>query len=195
MVIQFYIVSYGIYKWLSGKNWKIWLFALVLSIGLSALTPVISNSIPEIVSKLYGQSFIPYFWMFIAGAMINEFKGRLLPLFKKYWSIAFVITLIIMTIGCDYALGHYGLFRTIVLFVCLLGFAYAVPLVNVKIYISYALYIYHMTVVNAMIALGYMHKPIYLLVVTIITIAFSYLSTMWVGNWSQMMKKKINLNK
>lgn len=130
--------------------------------------------------------------MFVAGAMVSEFKSTLLPLFKKYWWIAFAISIAIMAIGCDYALGHYGLLRTLSLLVYLIGFAYAVPQVNIKADISYAVYIYHMTVVNAMIALDYMHKPIYLIVVTIITFAVSYLSTKWVGNWSQIMKKKIN---
>lgn len=191
VLIQFYIVAYWTYKWLNGKNWKVWLFALILSVGLSALTPVIRNNVPEIVGKLYGQTFIPYFWMFIAGAMVSEFKSTLLPLFKKYWWIAFAISIAIMATGFDYPLGHYGLLRTLSLLVCLIGFAYAVPQVNIKTDISYAVYIYHMTVVNAMINLGYMHKPLYLLVVSIITFAVSYLSTKWVGKWSQMMKRKI----
>lgn len=194
VLIQFYIVTYWTYKWLNGKNWKFWLLALVLSVGLSVLTPFVRNNVPEIVGKLYGQTFIPYFWMFIAGAMVSEFKSVLLPLFKKYWWIAFAFSLAIMATGCDYALGHYGLLRTLSLFFCLIGFAYAVPQVNLKTDISYAVYIYHMTVVNAMIVLGYMHKPIYLLVVTIITFAVSYLSTKCVGNWSQMMKKKNRYN-
>lgn len=69
-----------------------------------------------------------------------------------------------MFLGFDYNLVHYGLFRTISQFVYLLGFVYAVPQVNIKTDISNAVYIYHMTVVNAMITLGYIHKPIYLLV-------------------------------
>lgn len=61
VLVQFYIVAYWTYKWLNGKNWKVWLFALILSVGLSALTPVIRNNVPEIFGKLYGQTFIPYF--------------------------------------------------------------------------------------------------------------------------------------
>ena len=191
VLIQFYFVAFFVYKWLSGKNWNVWIRAFILSVGVSALTPIVRGVLPEIIGKLYGQTFVPYFWMFIAGAFVSEFKEKLLPLIQKYWWIAFAITLAIMLSGFDYSLGHYGLLRTISLFVCLLGFAYAVPQVNIKTDISYAVYIYHMTVVNALITLGYMHKPIYLLVVTIITFAISYLSTKWVGNWSQKMKKKI----
>lgn len=59
------------------------------------------------------------------------------------------------------------------------------PQVNIKTDISYAVYIYHMTVVNAMITLGYMHKPIYLVVISLVTFAISYLSTKYVGGWAQ----------
>ncbi len=192
VLIQFYIVAFFVYKLLKGKSWKIWVLAFILSVCVSALTPIVRGTLPEVVGKLYGQTLIPYFWMFIAGAFVSEFKEELLPLIKRYWWAAFAITLVIKSTSFDYSLGHYGLFRTLSLFVCLLGFAYAVPQVNIKTDISYAVYIYHMTVVNAMITLGYMHKPIYLLWVTIITFAVSYLSTKWVGNWSQKMKKKIS---
>ena len=190
VLIQFYILAFFVYKYLKGKNWKVWILSLILSIIVSALTPIVREPLPEIIGKLYGQTFFPYFWMFIIGAFVSEFKDRLLPLFKRYWWIALAISIAIMFSGFDYSLGLYGLFRTISLFVCLLGFAYTVPQVNIKTDISFAVYIYHMTVVNAMITLGYMHKPIYLLVVTIITFAVSYLSTIWIGNWSQKMKAK-----
>lgn len=189
VLIQFYIVAFFVYKWLKGKDWKTWILAIIFSIGVSSLTPIVRGAFPEIAGKLYSQTFIPYFWMFIIGAFVSEFKESFLPIIRKYWWIACAITLAIWTSGFDYSLGHYGLFRTIALFVCLLGFAYAVPQVNIKTDISYAVYIYHMTVVNAMISLGYVHKPIYLLVVTITTFIISYFSTKWIGRWSQKMKK------
>ena len=193
VLIQFYVIAFYVYKWLRGKNLKIWILALVLSIGISAITPVIQDCVPEIISKFYGQTFIPYFWMFIFGAMVSEFgKGKWLPVIKKYWWAAFLVTVLIIVSGFDLRLVHYGLFRTMLLFVCLLGFAYAVPQVNIKTDISYAVYIYHMTVVNAMITLGYLQKPIYLLLVTILTFGISYMSTKLVGNWSQKMKKMIS---
>lgn len=191
VLIQFYIVAFFVYKWLRDRNWKVWILAFSISVGASALTPIIRGVLPDVVGKLYGQTFIPYFWMFMIGAVVSECKEKLLPLIKKYWWIAFAITVNIMFFDFDYHLGHYGLFRTISLFVCLLGFAYTVPQVNIKTDISYAVYIYHMTVVNAMITMGYMHKPLYLLVVTIITFSVSYLSTKAVGNWSQKMKQRV----
>lgn len=188
VLIQFYIVAYFVCKWLRDKDWKIWMLVLVASVGVSSLTPLLRGVLPEIAGKLYDQTFIPYFWMFIIDAMVSEFKEKMLPVIKKYWWVAFCITLVIMAAGFDLRLGHYSFLRTIALFLCLLGLAYAVPLINIKTDISYAVYIYHMTVVNAMIALGYMQKPVYLLVVIVITFVLSYLSTKWIGNWSQKMK-------
>ena len=193
VLIQFYIVAFFVYRWLRGKTWAVWTLVFALSVGVSAITPIICRNLPEIVAKLYGQTFLSYFWLFILGAFVSEFKEKFLPFIIKYWWVAFCITLLIKYLDFNYTLGNYNLFGTMELFVCLLGFAYAVPQINIKTDISYAVYIYHMTVVNAMITLGYMHKPIYLLLVTIITFAVSYLSTKCIGKWSQKMKMKYSI--
>ena len=193
VLIQFYIVVFFVYRWLRGKTWTVWTLFFALSNGVSAITPIICGNLPDIVAKLYGQTFISYFWMFILGAFVSEFKEKFLFYIIKYWWVALCITLLIKFSGFDYTLGNYSLLGTISLFVCLLGLAYAIPWINIKTDISYAVYIYHMTVVNALITLGYMHKPIYLLVVIIITFVFSYLSTKWVGKWSQKMKMKYSI--
>lgn len=65
--------------------------------------------------------------MFLVGACVAEFRESLLPFFKRYWFVSLAITVVIMLSGIDCNLGNYGLFRTIALFACLLGFAYAAP--------------------------------------------------------------------
>lgn len=64
-------------------------------------------------------------------------------------------------------------------------------MLNINTDISYGVYIYHMTVVNALIALGYMQKPILLIIVVIVTCLLSYITTKTIGAFSKRMKAKL----
>ena len=76
------------------------------------------------------------------------------------------------------------------LFLCLTGAAYVFPKLNVKTDISYGVYIYHMTVVNALIELGYTGNQWLLLLVTAITFILAWISTKTIGKLSMRMKGK-----
>lgn len=190
VLVQFYIVAYFIYKLLHGRKLWIWLLVVFASIGLGSMTPLIDDCIPETMAKLYHQTLLPYLWMFLLPSMVAERKDYFLPLLKRYWWVFIVFVLVIMFTGYDLK-ASYGVFRTTLLFLGLTGFAYVAPWLNLKTDISYAVYIYHMTLVNAFIALGIMGKPIHLLLVTIMTFVISYLSTKTIGSLSQRMKKKV----
>ena len=56
----------------------------------------------------------------------------------------------------------------------LIGFAYCTPHMNLKIDLSYGIYIYHMTVVNVMIEFGFLGQIYYLFVVLIITLLLAF---------------------
>lgn len=190
VLTQFYLLAYYTFKVLSGRNIRTWLIAISVFIIIAYLTPYIQQPLPEIIGKLYGQTFMPYFWMFIVGAFFSEHKDKLLPICKKYWFAFCLMTIAIMVTDWDISLGMYGMFRSISLFFCLIGLAYNAPWMNVKTDISYAVYIYHMTIVNALIAMGFTGKPLYLLVVTFLTFVISYISTVTVGSFSKRMKSQ-----
>lgn len=190
VLIQFYLLAYFTYKLLRGRKMLVWLSVIIVFIGIAYATPQITGSMPEIIGKLYGQTFMPYFWMFLVGAFFSEHKERLLPICMKYWYIFGLITIGIMTTGWDIPLGMYGMLRSIFLFLCLLGFAYKASWLNVKTDISYGVYIYHMTIVNALIALGFTGESLYLLIVTVLTFIISYFSTITIGNLSKRMKSQ-----
>ena len=168
-----------------------WILSIILFVALSLATPTVRLYLPETVGKLLGQTFIPHFWMFLVGAFLSEFKEKLLPICLKYWYVFVLITIALIITSLDVKLGDYCLFRSIFLFLGLLGFAYKAPWLNVKTDISYGVYIYHMTFVNAFIVLGFTDKPFYLIVVTILTFTISYISTKTIGSLSQRMKQKI----
>lgn len=101
---------------------------------------------------------------------------------------------IVDTFTFDVVLGKYMFVRTLFLFGGLTGLAYAIPQLNIKTDISYAVYIYHMTIVNALIELGYSQNGLLLLIVFVMTCLISWASTITVGEWSKK-KKRIYLPK
>ena len=188
--IQFYFCVFFIYKWLNKRNIYLWGGVFWVSIIIGYLTPYIIDKLPGVLGKIYGITLIPYLLMFILSAFVSEYKDRVLPFIKKYWYIFILLLLFQKYVYCwDFKIFTYYLLET-VLFIGLLGFSYAVPSINIKTDMSYAMYIYHMTVINAMIVMGYMSTPIYLSIALFISIILSYISTITIGKWSAKIKSR-----
>ena len=85
----------------------------------------------------------------------------------------------------------YGIVRCGSLISGLIGFAYAFPKINLKIDISYPLYLYHMTVVNVMLQLGYSGKRIHLLIAIMISCLFAFISTETIGKLANRIKLRL----
>lgn len=162
---------------------------ILASVVLGWATPIISKALPVISGKLYGESLFPYLWMFLVSAFAAEYSDKLLPFIKRYWW-GFIAILLIKryVIHWDIGIHSYSLFDTILLFGGIVGFAYTFPKINVKTDISYGIYIYHMTVMNALIALGFVGQWWTLWCVVGFTCLLSWISTVTVGKMS--MRKK-----
>ena len=193
VLIQFYIFAYFFYKWLHGKKLWVWVVAILGSLGLSLLTPAVRSFIPEIAGKLYGQTLIPYLWMFLCAALVAEKKDVMIPFLKKYWW-AFVAALLLKKYLLHWDIqASYSVFGTLLLFLGLVGFAYSFPKLNIKTDISYGIYIYHMTVVNALMTFGLFHNPWLFVLVLVATCLLAWISTKTVGAWAGRMKvRKVN---
>lgn len=189
VLIQYYIVAYFIYKLLHGRNMRMWILSIIASVGLSCITPLIDVRVPVTIAKLYHQTLFPYLWMFLIPSIVAERKDDFLPMMKKHWWVFGIIALVVMYSGYDLK-ASYGFLQTTALFFGLTGFAYVAPCLNVKTDISYGVYIYHMTFVNAFIALGFTGKPLYLFIIAIMTFVMSYVSTKTIGTFSQSKKRK-----
>ena len=152
---------------------------------LGWLTPYVQHLLPVTVGKLYGVSLLPYLWMFILSSFVAEYRERILPFLKKYWWAFLILRLIrLCFLQIDILMGMYLFFDTVLLFCAIVGFAYALPQINIKTDISYGVYIYHMTVVNALIALGITGNRWELWFVIGITCFLAWLSTITVGRLS-----------
>ena len=189
VLIQFYFFAYFVYKVLHRQKIWVWLIAFAALLCVSMMVPLMRANLSEIAGKLLGQTLLPYFWMFLVASFVAEKKDVVLPFLKKYWWPFMVVLLLVRVTGVDFMAG-YNVLSTILLFLCLTGAAYVFPKLNVKTDISYGVYIYHMTVVNALIALGYTGNQWQLLIVAIITFILAWVSTKTVGKLAMRMKGK-----
>ena len=190
VLIQFYIVAYPAYKLLHGKKNWIWICTIVAFIALGAATETIRSHMPTMVGKLYGQTFIPYFWLFIMAAFVAEKKEKVIPFVTKWWWALVILCLLkkylhVPDISIPY---FYPLIGSTLLFFAALGIGYALPKLNVKTDISYGIYIYHMTVVNAMLTFGLMHNQWYFAIALAVTCLLAWVSTKTIGEWSRKRK-------
>lgn len=191
VLIQFYFFAYFFYKLLHGKKSHTWFITIAITIAIAYVSPYIESVLPEIIGKLYSQTLLPYLWMFLSAAYIAENRERFLPFIQKYWYVFIAITIITKMAHLDIDLSKYNLIQTITTFVGLLGISQALPNLNIKTNISYGIYLYHMTVVNALITFNYLHSPWLLFIVIIITCILAWISQKTVGEWS--LKTKRNL--
>lgn len=191
VIIQSYIVLYFVSKMAKGQKWKWWIASLGVSILFAIGTRIIYPLLPSIFSKLLGQTFIPYFWMFLLGAMLSNYFEQIVPYLKKLWYVFLFVSLLCVVTRIDINADTYGIVRCGSLISGLIGFAYAFPKINLKIDISYPLYLYHMTVVNVMLQLGYSGKRIHLLIAIMISCLFAFISTETIGTLANRIKLRL----
>ena len=191
VLIQFYFCAYFIFKWLSNKKLYIWGGVIVVSVIIGWLTPYLTSILPKTIGKLYCLTLIPYLWMFLVAAFMAEFKDKVLPLLRQFWWV-FVLFVLIKRIWLHLDIAAmYPVLDTVLLFCGIVGFSYMFPKLNIKTDISYGVYIYHMTVVNALIALGFTGGAWELWIVIGVTCLLAWISTVTVGRLSVKKKQKL----
>ncbi len=188
VLIQFYVIVWFMRKFLHNKKLMCWILVFSASVLLGMIPSFVLGILPVILIKLYGQTVFAYLYLFVAGAFLAEFKNKLLPIVIKYWCVLLCLGAVFYLTGIDIPYTSYNIIKSILTIYGIIGFAYAFPKLNIKTDVSYGLYIYHMTVVNAMITFGLVGKAIYLFVALAISLLFAWISTKTVGLWSQNKK-------
>jgi peptidoglycan/LPS O-acetylase OafA/YrhL len=112
--------------------------------------------------KLIGVSFIPWFYMFLVGVFFQRNSERLLAWFGGRFALAFVLYCVLAALGSS--LLHLNLGNTLglplflALAIVTFAAAFSRPQLSDNLLrrndISYGVYIYHMPLVNLLIALG-----------------------------------------
>lgn len=183
VMIQFYVIAWFVYKLFKGKNNRVWIMGLIISFAVSWVLGMAFDHIGiEIVSKLYSQTIIKYFWLFYIGAFIAEFKEKMLPMFQKYWWVLLIIAAVFFWIQFDIYSG-YHLFWSTFLIAGLIGFAYRFPQLQLETDISYGIFLYHMTAVNAFVIFGWIKNWVWAALCICITVGLAWVSTMTIGVW------------
>lgn len=190
IMIQAYIIMWLLYKFLHRSKKSTWIITGFISVGLSFTPILVEVLMPEIVFKLYNQTFIPYIWLFILGALLSEFFEFVIIFLKKYWYCFACITLIIVYLDWKIP-GAYNILRCIPMALAIVGFSYKFPQFALKKDYSYGIYIYHMIVINVMIHLGYTGKVIYIWIAFLTTCFLAIISYWTVGAFSRKKKEGV----
>lgn len=188
VTVQSYIVIYILFRFLQNKpKWR-WFLVFSVSAASHAAVPLLEKFLPEILIKLFSQTFVPYFWIFLLGAFLSENFDKIMPICKKTWYIFFVFAIIFTFVPFD--LGQYGILKTLVFAPALLGFAYCFPQLNLRYDITYGMYLYHMIVLNVLIHMGKTGSYAYFFLALGITVILSLLSFFAIGRFYRIQKKK-----
>ena len=191
--VQFYIVIWFAFKLLRKQKKVGWLVVMLTTMAVGALLPVLESRLPEIGCKLLQQTLLPYFWLFMLGCLLANYSTQLLPWLKKLWPALLALAAVIKWTGWDLH-ASYDLLHSSFLTAGLIGFAYCLPKLNIRIDISYGVYIYHMIVINAMIALGFVGSWAHLAITILITCLLAVVSTLTLGRLGDRKNKKAGEN-
>lgn len=188
VTVQFYIVAWLTRKFWSSRKPRFWITSIVVFMIIGACTGIVQELLPAIIFKLYCQTLVQYLWIFWLGLAVAEYADKLLSILKRYWWISIAVFAAWKVIGIDVYARNYPIFMTTISCLGCLGIAYAFPTLKIKIDVSYAMFIYHMILVNVLISIGCMGVK-GLIITTVVTILAAFLSTVSVGKWA--MKKGV----
>jgi len=144
----------------------------------------------SIAGKLLEHSFIPYFFMFLIGAVLQRlgvYNSQLVYGKGVFWSAAYLLYCYLVPVSEASTIASRFL-----LAICVISVAYTLPRVAGILLrrndISYGVYIYHGVILNIMVSLGLFGRIEYLIVVLVGAYAMGYLS--WVFVERRFLRKK-----
>lgn len=192
VMIQAYIALWFFHKLLHKKGLKRWIVVLVITTLLNLLRPLTEAYVPGMVYKLSFYLFASHIWLFLVGAFMSEYFDQIIVWLKRFWWLALAISQVAMYTGFDY--GTYGTLKGLFLGIGVIGLGYVLPKLTVKYDFSYGLYIYHMIVVNAMVALGCQNDVLWMFVSYALSLTLAAISYFTIGGISRALRKKATLN-
>lgn len=180
VTIQFYLIIWVLYRWLKDKPQKVWFGILFLSLLIGVLFEArVQTCLPAVIQVLIAIGHD--FWIFFIGCFLAKYFDKYIPILVKYWYLSFVGLVFYEAVTWQIAdIVHYSLTGIFLLTLFIFGFAYRFPRITLKTDISYAIYLYHMVFINAAVQLGYRGNASAAFVVVLLTLIFSYISTMLV---------------
>lgn len=184
--IQFYILVYWFAKRLKDASVKTWMLLLSFLAILAIVLEKFNTLYPEFIYKLLSVSILPFLYIFLFGMMVYYKRDIIIPNLTKYCFpiVALYIVwnfipshLIIMFEGV-----RYNVITTFLLMIALFALAYSGTGKRLKVDYSYAFYLYHMVVLNAIhhFYISRLENNLFavliFLITTILTSVFAFLS-------------------
>lgn len=192
VMVQSYCMIFALNKWLRGRKSRMkFLIALLFAgMALNIITPGMKGFFPDIAYKLWSQTFFPYIWLFILGAVICECFDGIINFLMKYWPVLLAASLLISVLHLENGIGIYETVGNSLLGAAIVGFAYALPDFDIKYDFSYGFYIYHMIVINFMVEYGCIGKVSYFLIAFIASATLAVISYYVAGELGRKLKRK-----
>jgi len=207
--IQFYALLPFLYRFcLRSRHGWLGTPALVLLAFLSHWLWCVLQSHAQIDTtdlryKLLGVTLLPYLFMFILGLLIQRHLTLLASILNGwalFWLAAYVGTCLVLktshvaTVSLASPISLFGSavsFSLLALFV--ISFALTCRSKSDQILhgndYSYGIYIYHMLVVNALVQIGWLHRPIYLAATAVVTVGLA------AGSWLLVERPALRLKR
>ena len=153
--LEFYVIILVIWKWIRNKGIITWGILLACFAGLNYLTAIAGDG-EMIAIKLLNCSIIPYLSMFMIGCFFYRFREKIFNCDSRLIAIVGVFFIAMYFLGDGLISGSYlPLLSGISLAAMTIIFGYLFKIkLRAKTDITYGTYLYHMVVVNAIIALG-----------------------------------------
>lgn len=198
--VQFYILVPIIFFLMKRLKGAIVLFFLFL---LSLIANFYFAGLNEnVIKKISFVSIIPYLFNFLIGSSFYIFWTKLSRFIENkfiFWFTIYILYFLIFGVYLGKETHAYemtNIFQVITTFLLslvTLSFAFSYKNLSNKLLkhndISYGIYIYHMLVVNTLVAIGFLYKPIYMFAIFIVTIVLAILS------WKLIEKPALSLKK
>ncbi|MDB5123852.1 MAG: hypothetical protein JWP94_1981 [Mucilaginibacter sp.] len=199
--LQFYIVLPFIYYPINrffikskGSNvpfYIAWALFLIVGIGLRAKYPLLMEDHGFGAAKLFRYSFIPHFYLFLAGVLMQRLNASKSPLIAGkalYWLIFYVAFCYFVPLTNAVTI----IAASLILAVFTISLAYTAPGFSHKFLrgndISYGVYIYHGLIINILVQLHYTGQWKY--VAILLPIAFSIALFSWKFIEEPMLRRK-----
>lgn len=149
--VQLYLIICFGYRVLKKLKMYQWTSLIILSAGTNLACYYASSAYGGIVAKLIERTFFPYAIWFMIGAFCYQYKDiiiqhlRLLviPLLIVYWFIR--------PYGMEHPGYYIGIGISILCPFIVIGLAYLLPSIRIKIDLSYGMFLYHWIVLNIIV--------------------------------------------
>lgn len=172
-------------------------FLVVCSVLFNAYLATIIGKDESVVVKLARVNLLPYLYCFLIGAIIylywNEIK-RFIEGKAVIWFVIFIAFCLAASTHPSYYPKNIQMVSNLLLAILTISLAYTLPSTGRILKgndISYGMYIYHMLVINSLVALGYTGETKYLFSAIALTTVLSLISWLFVEKRALALKAKI----